>query len=83
MKRARSILWPEPQASLVDEAMSADDVEFVEEAVLQAFELADPVYVVGCQYYTTRKNVRYLQRAAAFSSMVDRQRGQRACALVS
>ena len=62
MKRARSILWPEPQASLVDEAMSADDVEFVEEAVLQAFELADPVYVVGCQYYTTRKKISDITR---------------------
>ncbi len=57
MRRARSILWPEPPAGLIDEAMTNDDVEFVENAVLNAFELADPVYVVGCKYYTTRKKI--------------------------
>lgn len=57
LRRARSILWPEPPASLIDEAINKDDVEFVENAVLQAFDLMDPVYVVGRQYYTTRKKV--------------------------
>ncbi|WP_432224094.1 hypothetical protein [Enterobacter wuhouensis] len=79
MKRARSILWPEQQASIIDEAMSADDVKFVEESVLQAFELADPVYVVGCQYYTTRKKVsdiaRELQRLAPW--LTDREARER------
>lgn len=79
MKRARSILWPEPQANVIDEAMSADDVKFVEEAVLQAFELADPVYVVGCQYYTTRKKMsdisRELQRLAPW--LTDREARER------
>ena len=57
LRRARSILWPEPPASLIDEAINNDDVEFVEQAVLQAFGLTDPVYVVGRQYYTTRKKI--------------------------
>lgn len=62
MRRARSILWPEPPASLIDEAMKNDDVEFVENAVLQAFDLTDPVYVVGRQYYTTRKKISDISR---------------------
>ncbi|ELE9727898.1 hypothetical protein RM407_001522 [Enterobacter kobei] len=62
MRRARSILWPEPPASLVDEAMMNDDIEFVEQAVLQAFDLTDPVYVVGLQYYTTRKKISDITR---------------------
>ena len=68
MRRARSILWPEPPASVIDEAMSNDDAEFMEDVVLQAFDLKDPVYIVGCQYYTTRKKIsditRDLQRMA-------------------
>ncbi|ELY4673379.1 hypothetical protein SM021_004031 [Cronobacter muytjensii] len=62
LKRARLILWPEPPATLIDEAMTNDDVEFVENAVLNAFELTDPVYVVGCQYYTTRKKISDITR---------------------
>ncbi len=57
LRRARSILWPEPPASLIDKAINKDDVEFVEQAILQVFELTDPVYVVGRQYYTTRKKI--------------------------
>ena len=57
LRRARSILWPEPPANLIDEAINNDDVEFVEEAVLQAFELTDPVYIIGRQYYTTHKKI--------------------------
>ncbi|MFQ3396288.1 hypothetical protein P9477_22815 [Enterobacter mori] len=62
MRRARSILWPEPPASLIDEAMTNDDVEFVENAVLEAFDLTDPVYVVGRHYYTTRKKISDISR---------------------
>lgn len=62
MRRARSILWPEPPASLVDEAMINDDIEFVEQVVLQAFDLTDPVYVVGRHYYTTRKKISDIAR---------------------
>ncbi|MEH1318097.1 hypothetical protein V7I44_24890, partial [Citrobacter farmeri] len=62
LRRARLILWPEPQVSVIDEAINSDDVEFVEESVLQAFDLNDPVYVVGCQYYTTRKKISDITR---------------------
>ncbi|MEO3296117.1 hypothetical protein ABHD31_23800, partial [Enterobacter cloacae] len=62
MRRARSILWPEPSASVIDEAMSNDDAEFMEDVVLQAFDLKDPVYIVGRQYYTTRKKISDITR---------------------
>lgn len=62
MRRARSILWPEPPASLIDEAMNSDDAEFMESVVLQAFDLKDPVYIVGRQYYTTRKKIADITR---------------------
>lgn len=48
--------------SVIDGAMSSDDAEFVEESVLQAFDLNDPVYVVGRQYYTTRKKISDITR---------------------
>ena len=62
MRRARSILWPEPSASVIDEAMSNDDAEFMEDVVLRAFDLKDPVYIVGRQYYTTRKKISDITR---------------------
>ncbi|HCR0603723.1 TPA: hypothetical protein OMS75_000596 [Enterobacter cloacae] len=62
MRRARSILWPEPAASVIDEAMTFDDAEFMEDVVLQAFDLKDPVYLVGRQYYTTRKKISDITR---------------------
>ena len=62
MRRARSILWPEPSASVIDEDMSNDDAEFMEDVVLQAFDLKDPVYIVGRQYYTTRKKISDITR---------------------
>lgn len=55
MRRARSILWPESQIKVIDVAMNSDDAKFIEDVVLQAFDLMDPVYLVGRQYYTTRK----------------------------
>lgn len=83
MRRAWSILWPEPPASLIDEAMTNDDVEFVENAVLQAFELTDPVYVVGLQYYTTRKKIsditRDLQKLAPWLTESEARKRVRWC----
>ncbi|ENT6819686.1 hypothetical protein [Enterobacter roggenkampii] len=62
LKRARAILWPEPPTSIIDEAISSDDGEFMEGVVLQAFDLNDPVYIVGRQYYTTRKKISDITR---------------------
>lgn len=42
--------------------MSGDDAEFMEGVVLQAFDLKDPVYLVGRQYYTTREKISDITR---------------------
>lgn len=57
LNRAHAILWPKPSVSAIDEAIHADDVNFMEQCVLDAFDTSDPVYVVGLQYYTTRKKI--------------------------
>ena len=62
MNRAHSILWPQSPASVIDEALHSDDVDFVEQCVLQALDINDPVYVVGLQYYTTRKKISDITR---------------------
>ncbi|HFK5720673.1 hypothetical protein L8T19_15615 [Enterobacter bugandensis] len=62
MRRARSILWPESQIKVIDVAMNSDDAKFIEDVVLQAFDLMDPVYLVGRQYYTTRKKISDITR---------------------
>jgi len=62
MRRARSILWPESPVSVIDQAMSSDDAKFMENVILQAFDLKDPVYIVGRQYYTTRKKIADITR---------------------
>lgn len=62
MNRARDILWPAPAAGIIDTALENDDVEFVEHCVLEAFETSDPVYVIGRDFYTTRKKIADLTR---------------------
>ncbi|MDU3798228.1 MAG: hypothetical protein E7G63_05865 [Bifidobacterium breve] len=62
MRRARSILWPESPVSVIDQAMSSDDAKFMENVILLAFDLKDPVYIVGRQYYTTRKKIADITR---------------------
>lgn len=62
LKRAHSILWPAPAASIIDEAINNDDADFIEQCVLEAFDVNDPVYMVGLQYYTTRKKISDITR---------------------
>ncbi|WP_064546097.1 hypothetical protein [Kluyvera georgiana] len=62
LKRAHCILWPQAPHSIIDEAMTNDDVDFIEESVLSAFDINDPVYVIGLQYYTTRKKIADITR---------------------
>ena len=62
MNRAHCILWPQSPASVIDKALHNDDVDFVEQCVLQALDKNDPVYVVGLQYYTTRKKISDITR---------------------
>lgn len=62
LRRARKLLWPEPPVRVIDEAIDSDDAEFMEDVVLQTFDLKDPVYIVGRQYYTTRKKIADITR---------------------
>ena len=62
MRRARSIRWPKSPVSVIDQAMSSDDAKFMENVILLAFDLKDPVYIVGRQYYTTRKKIADITR---------------------
>lgn len=57
LKRAHCIIWPQTPSSVIDEAITNDDVDFIEESVLSAFDINDPVYIVGLQYYTTRRKI--------------------------
>ncbi|WP_200921607.1 hypothetical protein [Citrobacter portucalensis] len=62
LKRAQSILWPAAAHSVIDEAITDDDADFMEQCVLEAFDTSDPVYVIGVSYYTTRKKMSDLTR---------------------
>ncbi len=62
LNRAHAILWPQPTTSTIDSAMREDDVKFMEKCVLSAFETGDPVYLVGVNYYTTRKKISDITR---------------------
>ncbi|EMO5715843.1 hypothetical protein RVW00_000779 [Enterobacter bugandensis] len=62
MNRAHDILWPPPVVSVIDTALVNDDVDFVEHCILAAFEVDDPVLMIGRDYYTTRKKIADLTR---------------------
>lgn len=62
LNRAHAILWPAPAVSFINAAIVADDIEFIEACVLQAFQPDDPVYIIGTSYYTTRKKISDLTR---------------------
>jgi hypothetical protein len=63
LDRAHTILWPQPVISVIDAAIHRDDVDFVEQCVLRAFDIKDPVYIVGMSYYTTRNKIADITRA--------------------
>lgn len=62
MKRARTILWPVTLSDMITESEHKDDADFMERAILGALKSDDPVYVVGLQYYTTRKKISDITR---------------------
>ncbi|MFJ5469421.1 hypothetical protein [Pectobacterium carotovorum] len=83
MNRAHSILWPQAPVSVIDKALHNDDVDFVEQCVLLALDANDPVYLVGVQYYTTRKKIsditRELQAIAPWLTESEARRRVRWC----
>lgn len=60
--RARSILWPVTLSALIEESERRDDADFIEQIMLNTFDLQDPVYLVGRQFYTTRKKMSDITR---------------------
>ena len=60
--RARAILWPVTLSALIDESERRDDADFIEQIILNTFDLHDPVYLVGLQFYTTRKKISDITR---------------------
>ena len=62
LKRAQVILWPKQESSVIDTAISNDDADFMEKCVLDAFEVTDPIYIVGMNCYTTRKKISDITR---------------------
>ncbi|MCA6954809.1 hypothetical protein [Pectobacterium polaris] len=83
MNRAHAILWPQTPVSVIDQAMRNDDADFVEQCVLLALDANDPVYLVGVQYYTTRKKIsditRELQAIAPWLTESEARRRVRWC----
>lgn len=60
--RARAILWPVTLSELIEESAKQDDAGFMEEVMLETFSAADPVYIVGMRYYTTRRKIADIAR---------------------
>lgn len=60
--RAKSILWPVTLSELIDESERRDDSDFVEQVMLKTFDAHDPVYLVGLQFYSTRKKISDIAR---------------------
>jgi len=60
--RARAILWPITLSELIEESERHDDANFIEQIMLNTFDQRDPVYVVGLQFYTTRKKISDITR---------------------
>lgn len=60
--RARSILWPVTLSALIEESERRDDADFIEQIMLNTFDLHDPVYLVGRKFYTTRKKMSDITR---------------------
>lgn len=60
--RARSILWPVTLSTLIEESERRDDADFIEQIMLDTFNQRDPVYLVGLQFYTSRKKISDITR---------------------
>ncbi|AXF64456.1 hypothetical protein [Leclercia sp. W17] len=81
--RARSILWPVTLSALIEESERRDDADFIEQIMLNTFDLHDPVYLVGLQFYTSRKKIsditRDLQQVAPWLSVDEARKRVRWC----
>ncbi len=83
LNRSHAILWPQPATSIIDEAIHDDDVDFVEQSVLQALDVNDPVYIVGLPVYaTTQKNLRHYAGTTIYRTLANGLGGQKTSSLV-
>lgn len=81
--RARAILWPVTLSALIEESERRDDADFIEQIMLDTFNQHDPVYLVGMQFYTSRKKIsditRELQQVAPWLSVDEARKRVRWC----
>lgn len=81
--RARAILWPVTLSALIEESERRDDADFIEQTMLDTFNQHDPVYLVGMQFYTSRKKIsditRDLQQVAPWLSVDEARKRVRWC----
>ena len=81
--RARTILWPVTLKDMIEESSRRDDADFMEQVMLKTFKADDPVYLVGHQFYTTRKKIsditRELQQVAPWLTNGEARKRVRWC----
>ena len=59
--KAQAILWPKRTLSdMLNRANDEDEADFVEKAILKAYSIDNPVYVIACKYYVDRNTVQEL-----------------------
>lgn len=59
---ASRILFPGALADYIDDACERENAEFMEAAILQAFNIHDPIFIIGRRYYTRRQSIAKLAR---------------------
>ncbi|MGK5747063.1 hypothetical protein ACSNKN_19320, partial [Proteus mirabilis] len=60
-EKAKSILFPKQSLSnMFQRANDVDEADFVEKAILKAFDKSNPVYVVATDYYLGRNTMQTL-----------------------
>lgn len=59
---ASRMLFPGALADYIDTACERENAEFMEKAILQAFSIHDPVFIIGKRYYTRRQSIAKLAR---------------------
>lgn len=59
---ANRILFPGSLADYINDACDRENAEFMEAAILQAFNIHDPIFIIGKPYYTRRQSIARLAR---------------------
>ena len=59
--KAKVILWPKRSISdMIQRANDEDEADFVEKAILKAYSINNPIYVIAHKYYVGRNTVQEL-----------------------